>query len=137
MWVFLTNSSAIYYLYLGTRSITSLNRLLDQSAKNEAEWMHFALWAFLPSLGIILEALRSGFAKWLNIGYWLFYGLYFCLVFVWNRSDYHAAPFLLFAPVALAIASVNCFSIEDHQSRGLICHPEERVLRRRMSIFAS
>jgi hypothetical protein len=72
IWVFLTNSSAVYYLYLGTRNATALHRLLEQPAKNRVEWFHFALLAFVPFLGMLLEVVDSRFAKWLNIGYGLF-----------------------------------------------------------------
>jgi hypothetical protein len=77
VWVLLTNGTAVYVLYAGTRQDVLLNHLLEQENRNKGLWFHFALWAAIPVLGIVLEVCRSRFSKWLNLGYFLYFGVVF------------------------------------------------------------
>src|SRR5690348_12421190 len=76
-WISLTNGAAICVLYVGTHQDALLNRLLEQEIRNRELWLHFALWAAIPVLGIVLEVFHSRFAKWLNLGYFIYFGLVF------------------------------------------------------------
>lgn len=106
-WVLLTNGTAAYILYAGTRQDVLLNHLLEQENRNKGLWFHFALWAAIPVLGIVLEVCRSRFAKWLNLGYFLYFGVVFSVMGILNLPDHHALVSLLFGLVALSFSGVS------------------------------
>ena len=108
-WISLTNGTAIYVLYAGTRQDVLLNRLLEQESRNRELWFHFALWAAIPFLGIVLEAFHSRFAKWLNLGYFAYFGLVFSAMGVLNLPNHHALVSLVFGMVALSFLGVSYF----------------------------
>jgi predicted membrane channel-forming protein YqfA (hemolysin III family) len=107
VWVLLTNGTAIYVLYTGTRQDVLLNTLLEQENRNKALWFHFALWAAIPVLGIVLEVCRSRFAKWLNLGYFVCFAIVFSAIGILNLPDDHALISLLFGIVALIFSCVS------------------------------
>ena len=106
-WVLFTNGTAVYVLYAGTRQDVLLNTLLEQGGRNRALWLHFALWAAIPAVGIVLEVCRSRFAKWLNVGYFVYFGIVFCAMGILNLPDHHALISLLFGIVALIFSTVS------------------------------
>jgi len=106
-WVLFTNGTAVYVLYAGTRQDVLLNTLLEQGGRNKALWLHFALWAAIPAVGIVLEVCRSRFAKWLNVGYFVYFGIVFCAMGILNLPDHHALISLLFGIVALIFSTVS------------------------------
>jgi hypothetical protein len=106
-WVLFTNGTAIYILWGSTRQVALLNHLLEQDNRNKALWFHFALRATIPMLGILLEFLGSRFAKWVNVGYFVFVGVVFSTIGIWAWSDYHARIYLLLGLPALAVAGVS------------------------------
>lgn len=108
MWVLFTNLTAVYVLYSGVRQRVLLNSLLDSPrTTNKALWIQFAMWAAIPFLGIVLEACRSRFAKWLNLGYLICIGIMFSAMGILNLPDYHAFIPLLFGIVALVFLGVS------------------------------
>jgi hypothetical protein len=107
-WVLLTNGAAIYLLFGGTRQDALLNHLLEQDNRNSRLWFHFALWATIPVLGIVLEFLGSRFAKWLNLGYFVYFGVVFSGMGILNLPDHHGLISLLFGVVALCVTGVSC-----------------------------
>lgn len=108
-WVLLTNGTAVYVLYAGTRQDVLLNHLLEQENRNKGLWFHFALWAAIPVLGIVLEVCRSRFAKWLNLGYFLYFGVVFSGMGILNLPDHHALISVLFGITALSFSGVSYF----------------------------
>ena len=106
-WVLLTNGTAVYVLYAGTRQDVLLNTLLEQGGRNKALWLHFALWAAIPAVGIVLEVCRSRFSKWLNLGYFLYFGVVFSGMGILNLPDHHAFIALLFGIAALSFSGVS------------------------------
>jgi hypothetical protein len=107
LWVLLTNGTAVYVLYAGTRQDALLNTLLEQENRNRTLWFHFALWAAIPVLGIVLEVCRSRFAKWLNLGYFVYFGVVFSAMGILNLPDHHALISVLFGIVALIFSGVS------------------------------
>ena len=108
-WISLTNGTAIYVQYAGTRQDVLLNRLLEQESRNRGLWFHFALWAAIPVLGIVLEVFHSRFAKWLNLGYFIYFGFLFSAMGVLNLPDHHAIISLVFGIVALSLFGLSYF----------------------------
>ena len=106
-WVLLTNGTAVYVLYASTRQDMLLNHLLEQENRNKGLWFHFALWAAIPVLGILLEVYRSRFAKWLNLGYFVYFGIVFSGLGILNLPDHHARISLFFGIVALGFSCVS------------------------------
>jgi hypothetical protein len=106
-WVLLTNGTAIYLLCGSTQQVTLLNHLLEQDNRNKALWFHFGLKATIPILGILLEFLGSRFAKWVNVGYFVFVGIVFSTISIWAWSDYHGRIYLLLGLPALGVAGVS------------------------------
>jgi len=106
-WVLFTNGTAIYLLYAGTRQDALLNQLLEQDNLNRGLWFHFALWTTIPVLGIVLEFLGSRFAKWLNLGYFVYFGVVFTGMGILNLPDHHGLIILLFGVLALGVSGVS------------------------------
>jgi hypothetical protein len=106
-WVLLTNALAICILYGGVSQVVHLNHLLEQDSKNEAVWFHFALRAIVPALGVLLEFFDSRFAKWVNVGYFVFVGCVSSAISIWAWSDYHGHMLLPVGIAALAVAIVD------------------------------
>ena len=109
LWVFLTNGAAIYLLYQSFSQVASLNTLLEQGRRNRMLWLGFVLRASIPALGILFEVSGLRFAKWVNIGYFLLVGTGFSVIWILNRTDYHALPFLFLGPLAIVVAVVDWF----------------------------
>ena len=108
-WISLTNGTAIYVLYAGTRQDVLLYRLLKQESRTRGLWFHFALWGAIPVLGIVLEVFHSRFAKWLNLGYFIYFGVVFSAMGLLNLPDHHALISLFFGIVALSFFAVSYF----------------------------
>lgn len=106
-WVSFTNGTAIYLLYAGTRQDALLNNLLEQDNRNKGLWLHFALWATIPLLGVVLEFLGSRFAKLLNLGYFTYFGVVFTGIGISSWPDHHGLIILLFGVLALGVTGVN------------------------------
>jgi hypothetical protein len=106
-WVLFTNGTAIYLLYTSTRQSVLLNHLLEQDNRNKELWFHFALWAAIPVIGIVFEFFGSRFAKWLNLGYFAYFGVVFSGIGVLNLPDHHAFVSLLFGMLALSVTAVS------------------------------
>ncbi len=106
-WVLFTNGTAIYLLYAGTRQDVLLNHLLEQDNRNRGLWFHFALWAAIPVLGVVFEFFGSRFAKWLNLGYFVYFGVVFSGMGILNLPDHHAFISLLFGILALGVTGVS------------------------------
>jgi hypothetical protein len=106
-WVMFTNGTAIYLLYANNRQDALLNHLLEQDNRNRGLWLHFALWATIPVLGIVLEFLGSRFAKWLNIGYFAYFGAVFSGIGILSWPDHHGLISLLFGVLALGVTGVD------------------------------
>jgi len=98
---------AVYVLYAGTRQDVLLNHLLEQENRNKGLWFHFALWAAIPVLGIVLEVCRSRFAKWLNLGYFVYFGVVFSGIGILGLPDHHAFISLFFGIAALSFSGVS------------------------------
>jgi len=66
IWVLLANGIAVFVSYLMT--------LIDFFGQDNGGtfWFHFPLRAIVPVLGILLEFFGSRFAKWVNVGYFIF-----------------------------------------------------------------
>jgi hypothetical protein len=108
-WVLLTNGTAIYFLYASSRQDALLNHLLEQDNRNSGVWFHFGLWAAFPVVGIVLETFRSRFAKWLNLGYFAYFGVLFSGIGILNLPDHHAVISLLFEILASTSFVVSYF----------------------------
>ncbi len=106
-WVLFTNGTAIYLLYAGTRQDVLLNHLLEQDNRIKGLWFHFALWAAIPVLGIVFEFFGSPFAKWLNLGYFVYFGVVFSGMGILNLPDHHGLISLLFGILALGVTGVS------------------------------
>lgn len=107
LWVVSTNLTAIYVQFLGVRQVVVLNTLLDQQGRNKALWIHFSLWAAIPLLGIVLEVLRSRFAKWLNLSYFAYLAIVFSTGGVLTLPDHHAFVSLFFGAIAVSFFAVS------------------------------
>ena len=107
IWVILTNGLAVYLLHRSSSQIALLNDLLDQSSRNRALWFGFSLRALIPVIGILLEVFGSRFAKWVNMGYFLFVGIIFSAVGILARPDHHAWTYLFLGLPSLAVAGVD------------------------------
>ena len=92
-WVLFTNGTAIYLLFAGTRQDVLLNDLLEQHNRNKGLWFHFALWAAIPVLGLLFEFFGLQFAKWLNLGYFVCFGVVFSGMGILNLSDHQHRSF--------------------------------------------
>jgi hypothetical protein len=101
-WILVTNGLAVHFFYKSTSQVVLLNKLLEQDNGNKAFWIRFALWVTIPILGILLEFLGSRFAKWLNVGYFVFLGAVFSAVGIWNWADRYGI--IVLGLVALAFA---------------------------------
>ena len=77
VWIALANGTAIYVQYANLRQQAVLNGLLEQKGQNRELWLSFALWAAIPTLGIVLEVFHSQFAKWINLAYYAYFGIVF------------------------------------------------------------
>jgi hypothetical protein len=106
-WVLFANGTAIYLLYAGSQQDALLNHLLEQDNRNRGLWFHFALWATIPVLGIVLEFLGSWFAKWLNLGYFAYFGVVFSGMGIFNLPDHHAYISLIFGILSMGVTGVN------------------------------
>jgi hypothetical protein len=106
-WVLLTNAIVIYISYSSVKQVALLNHLLEQDSRNKTLWLHFALRATIPFLGILFEFLGWRLAKWVNIGYFLFLGIAYSAAGVWNWPDHHAVIALFFGLAALAVAGLS------------------------------
>jgi uncharacterized membrane protein HdeD (DUF308 family) len=106
-WIALANGTAIYVQYANTRQHALLNHLLEQDSQNRALWFHFALWAAIPALGIVLEVFHSRFAKWINLGYFTYFGVLFSVMGILNLPDEHAFISLLYGIMALIFGIVS------------------------------
>lgn len=106
-WVLFTSGTAIYFQYAGTQQAVSLNSLLKQENRNKGIWLHFLLWALIPVLGMVLDLFQSRYAKWLNIGYFVCFGVVFSGIGVLNLPDHHAQLSLLFGILALGVSGVS------------------------------
>jgi hypothetical protein len=107
VWVLFTNLTAVYVLYSGVRQDVLLNTLLERQNRNKSLWIHFALWGAIPVLGIVLEICRSRFAKWLNLGYFIYFGIVFSAMGILTLPDHHAFIPLLFGIGALVFLGVS------------------------------
>ena len=106
-WVLLTNAAAIYILYSDVQQLAALNHLLEQDSRNKILWLHFALKATFPFLGVLFEFLGWRVAKWVNVGYFFLVGIAYTAAGIWNWPDHHAVVALVLGLPALAIAGVN------------------------------
>ncbi len=106
-WVLLTNGTSIYLLFRGTQQDALLNHLLELESRNRGLWFHFVLWAAIPALGIALELFSSRLAKWVNLGYFAYFGVVFSAMGILNLPDQHALISLVFGILASSVACVN------------------------------
>ena len=109
VWIALANGIAIYVQYANIRQHAMLNSLLEQESQNRGLWLNFALWAAIPALGIVLEVFHSRFAKWLNLGYFAYFGLVFSAMGVLSLPDHHAVIALFYGVLALSVFVVSYF----------------------------
>jgi hypothetical protein len=107
VWVLFTNGAAIYLLYANTRQDALLNDLLEQHSQNRGLWFHFALWATIPVLGIVLEVLGLRLAKWLNLAYFVYFGVVFTAIGILSWPDHHGFMSLLLGVLALGVTGVS------------------------------
>jgi hypothetical protein len=108
-WIALANGTAIYVQYADARQRALLNHLLEQDSQNRTLWFHFALWAAIPALGIALEVFHSRYAKWINLGYFAYFGVVFSAMGVLSLPDQHAVIALFYGVVALSFFVVSYF----------------------------
>jgi hypothetical protein len=106
-WIALANGLAIYVQFVNARQHAMLNGLLEQENQNRELWLHFALWAAIPALGIVLEVFHSRFAKWINLGYFAYFGAVFSATGVFSLPDHHATIALFYGVVALTFLVVS------------------------------
>lgn len=107
VWIALANVTAIYVQYANIRQHAVLNSLLEQESQNRKLWLGFALWAAIPTLGIVLEIFHSRFAKWINLAYYAYFGIVFSGIGVLNLPDHHAIIALFYGVVALTFFVVG------------------------------
>ena len=81
----------------------------QRDTQNNAVWLNFGLEAIIPALGVLLEFLSSRFARWVNVGFFVFGGFVSAGVGIWNWSNpnYHARPYLQLGLLALVVAVMN------------------------------
>lgn len=93
IWILLANGTAVLGSY-----IASFFRFRALNNQNRAFWFHFALWAIVPILGIVLEFQDSRFARWVNIGYFTIVSavMFGCIFLIHTRSR------MIFIPLAAA-----------------------------------
>jgi hypothetical protein len=108
-WILLTNGATIYLMYASTQAASTLYHSLQRDSQNKAVWLNFGLEAIIPALGVLLEFLSSRFAKWVNVGFFVFGGVVSAGVGLWNWSnpDYHPRLYLQLGLLALVVAVVN------------------------------
>ena len=84
-----------------------MNVLLEQSSKNRSVWLSFAVQAAFPILGILLELIKNRAAWWVNLGFFLYYGIVYTAAGALAWPDHHAIIAIMIGVPALVSAAIT------------------------------
>jgi hypothetical protein len=70
-------------------------------------WLEFLLKAAIPALGVLPELLRSRFARWVNVGFLIFLGIFYSAAAVWYWSDPYGGLLFIMGLLPLIAAGVT------------------------------
>jgi hypothetical protein len=63
---------------------------------NREDWLEFLLKAAIPVVGIVLDLVRSRFARWVNVGYFAALGFFYCVEAArWWSDPFHGVLLLI------------------------------------------
>ena len=119
IWITFINTLAIYLAVYGSSEVREVKSYLQGTTQDSHTLLHY-FRGLIPGLGILLEWMRSRWASYINVGYFIILASFFGILAAYNWSDFQSRAYLLILCIAtFSIAVINFVAyrfLREHQA---------------------